>query len=71
MSVKDTGPGIPQDEIIHIFDRFYKGDSSRKRDGSGLGLSIAKTIVVAHGGNIKVKSEMGKGTDFHISFNIK
>ena len=62
MSIKDTGSGIPQDDISHIFDRFYQGDSSRKRDGSGLGLSIAKTIVDAHGGKIEVKSEMEKGT---------
>ena len=71
MSIKDTGSGIPQDDISHIFDRFYRGDSSRKRDGSGLGLSIAKTIVDAHGGKIEVKSGMGRGTEFFISFNEK
>ncbi|WP_147535753.1 sensor histidine kinase [Bacillus marasmi] len=68
LSIKDTGPGIPQDEIIHIFDRFYRADSSRKRDGSGLGLSIAKTIVDAHSGKIEVKSEIGVGTEFMIKF---
>lgn len=71
IGIKDTGPGIPQDDISHIFDRFYRGDLSRKRDGSGLGLSIAKTIIDAHGGKIEVKSEMGRGTEFFISFNKK
>lgn len=71
LSIKDTGPGIPKDDIIHIFDRFYRVDSSRKRDGSGLGLSIAKTIVDAHGGKIEVKSELGKGTEFIVKFMKK
>ncbi|THE13394.1 HAMP domain-containing histidine kinase [Bacillus timonensis] len=71
ISIKDTGPGIPQDEIHHIFDRFYRGDSSRKRDGSGLGLSIAKAIVDAHRGKIEVKSEIDQGTEFVISFQVK
>lgn len=68
MSIKDTGSGIPPEDINHIFERFYRGDSARKRDGTGLGLSIAKTIVDAHGGKIEVKSERGKGTEFIIRF---
>src|SRR5690606_11162051 len=58
--IKDTGPGISKKDLSHIFDRFYRGDSSRKRDGSGLGLSIAKAVVDAHGGKIEAKSKIGK-----------
>lgn len=71
ISVKDTGLGIPKEEIGHIFDRFYRGDLSRKRNGTGLGLAIAKAIVDAHNGKIEVKSEVGKGTEFLVKFNKK
>ena len=71
LSVQDTGLGIPQEDLVHIFDRFYRGDSSRKRDGSGLGLAIAKTIVDAHSGRMTVNSVIDKGTEFTITFNKK
>jgi signal transduction histidine kinase len=68
--VKDTGPGIPQEALTRIFNRFYRVDKSRSRisGGTGLGLAIAKHFVEAHGGNIQAESELGKGTC--ISFTI-
>ncbi len=68
LSVSDTGPGIPPEDLPYIFERFYRGEKSRTRGrdgkGSGLGLSIAYWIARSHGGNIEVKSEIGKGTTF-------
>jgi signal transduction histidine kinase len=68
--VKDTGPGIPQEALTRIFNRFYRVDKSRSRisGGTGLGLAIAKHFVEAHGGTIQAESEVGKGTC--ISFTI-
>ena len=65
VSVTDSGPGIAPSDIPHIFDRFYKSNDSH---GMGLGLSIAKYIIEAHGGNINASSEHGKGTT--ISFTL-
>ena len=59
LSVSDTGAGIPPDDLPHIFDRFYKSPDSR---GTGLGLTIARNLVLAHGGEISASSEAGKGT---------
>ncbi len=66
--VRDNGSGIPADELPHIFDRFYRGDKARQQNGeSGLGLAIAKSIVEAHGGTIRVESEFGQGSVFIIA----
>lgn len=64
LDVKDTGPGISTRDLPRIFDRFYRGDQSRPRGGTGLGLTLARAICRAHGGNIEVKSVPGKGSDF-------
>ena len=66
VEVKDTGEGIPAEELSRIFDRFYRTEQSRSRDsgGSGLGLSIAKGIVEAHGGRLWVESAIGQGSTF-------
>lgn len=66
ISVKDTGVGIPEEDIERIFERFYRVDKARSRDvgGTGLGLAIIKHIVKSLGGNISVKSELGKGSEF-------
>lgn len=68
VKVTDTGEGIPEEKLDHVFDRFYRADSSRSTEGgSGLGLSIAKELVEAHGGKIQIDSEVGKGTTLSFS----
>jgi len=70
VTISDTGEGIRADDLPHIFERFYRGDASRSRTrgtGAGLGLAIARGIVKAHGGEIKVESQVGKGTQFTFS----
>jgi two-component system phosphate regulon sensor histidine kinase PhoR len=73
VSVSDTGMGISKEDLPHIFERFYKADKARSQGGSGLGLAIAKHTIQAHGGNISVKSEEGKGTTitFDLPLNTK
>lgn len=70
--VSDTGTGIPPENLPHIFDRFYRVDKSRARaqGGSGLGLSIAKWIAQAHGGAIRVTSQVGEGTTFNVTLPL-
>lgn len=72
LSVQDNGPGISQESLPHIFDRFYRADTSRARQygGAGLGLAISKSIVEAHKGSIEVDSQTGKGTTFFVYLPI-
>jgi signal transduction histidine kinase len=62
--VRDTGVGIPPEDLPHIFERFYRVDPSRAREtgGTGLGLAIGRWIVAAHGGTMRAESEPGRGT---------
>jgi two-component system phosphate regulon sensor histidine kinase PhoR len=70
IEVSDDGEGISEEALPRLFERFYRVDQSRNREagGSGLGLSIAKHIIEAHGQNIQVRSQFGTGTTF--SFNL-
>jgi signal transduction histidine kinase len=73
VSVSDTGVGIPEDRLSHVFDRFYQidGSASRKYGGTGLGLAITKNIVESHGGSIWVESEVDKGSTFYFTLPLK
>ncbi len=64
IQVRDSGPGIDPEDLPHIFERFYRADKSRQRDGSGsgLGLAIAKSLTEAQGGSIRAESQLGQGT---------
>jgi two-component system phosphate regulon sensor histidine kinase PhoR len=69
LSVRDDGPGIPTEAKARIFERFYRVDKARSRDqgGTGLGLAIVKNVVQAHGGDVRVESGAGRGTEFFIT----
>lgn len=66
ISISDTGIGIPEEDIPHIFERFYQVDKSRSTQGSGLGLSICKWVAASHQGRIVVESTVGMGTKFTV-----
>jgi PAS domain S-box-containing protein len=70
MYVRDTGPGIPQEDLNHLFQKFYRVDNSATRTigGTGLGLFICRKIVELYGGRIWVESELGKGSSFFMNF---
>ena len=69
ITITDNGVGIPEEDIPHLFERFYRVEKARSSDkgGTGLGLAIAKEFAVAHGGDIRVSSIVGKGTTFTVT----
>ena len=76
LSIQDSGPGLKADDLERIFERFYRADASRQRDGevpggSGLGLAIAKSIVQAHNGQLSAESEAGAGLKIKILLPVK
>ncbi len=70
ISVCDTGTGIAPNALPHIFERFYRVDTSRSRGGSGLGLPIAKELVEAQDGTLSVESNVGKGSTFTLTLPL-
>ena len=73
LSVQDNGPGISQEDLPKIFERFYRADAARRSEGGGhgLGLSIARIIVMAHGGKLRVRSKVGVGSTFYVELPEK
>jgi signal transduction histidine kinase len=67
LRVRDSGPGIPPEELPRIWDRLFRGDASRSQRGLGLGLSLVKAIVEAHGGRVDAASEPGRGATFTVT----
>jgi heavy metal sensor kinase len=70
LTVEDSGVGIPAEALPHVFERFYRVDTTRSDDtgGAGLGLAIVKTICDAHGAAVRVASALGRGSSFHVTF---
>jgi signal transduction histidine kinase len=73
LKVEDSGIGIPEDSLEHIYERFYRVDKARSRDtgGTGLGLAITKSVVSLHNGEIKLYSKVGEGTTFTLRVPLK
>jgi signal transduction histidine kinase len=71
LTIADDGPGIPPDDLPHLFEELFRGESSRHVGGSGLGLAIVRRIVTQHGGQINCTSEPGRGTTFHITLPLQ
>ena len=71
IEVRDTGPGISATDLPHVFERFYRGDPSRSQTGAGLGLSFARAVARAHGGDITAASSPGGGSTFTVTLPVR
>jgi len=71
LDVADTGIGVASHDLPHIWDRLYRGDQSRAERGLGLGLSLVRAIVVAHGGTVEVEAEPGRGSTFIVKLPVR
>lgn len=70
IEVADTGPGIPEEEVPHVWEELYRGKGARGVVGSGLGLALVRSIVIRHGGNVNLRSRSGQGTVFIIRLPV-
>ncbi|TMM26889.1 MAG: sensor histidine kinase, partial [Actinobacteria bacterium] len=70
VTVRDHGPGIAEEDLPYVFDRFYRASSARGLPGSGLGLAIVKQVADAHGGQVVAERAEGGGTRMHLRLNL-
>jgi two-component system OmpR family sensor kinase len=70
IEVADTGPGIPQEEVPHVWDELYRGQGARGVPGSGLGLALVQAVIERHGGRVTLRSRSGQGTVFSLSLPV-
>ena len=71
VEVADTGPGIPEDEVPHVWEELYRGKSARGVPGSGLGLALVRAIITRHGGEVGLRSRKGQGTVFSVRLPVR
>src|SRR5262249_10324538 len=71
VEVADTGPGIPETDLPHVWEELYRGQGARAVPGSGLGLALVHAIIQRHGGQVSVRSRAGQGTVFTVRLPLK